>query len=121
MKNLLKLPTMKSKSLSHNKNHKKLLTDIGGGWYIKTLTKVIPLLIKMKLSEKAQEKDDEIKWKLHTANRNWNDWKLQLHWNKLEWVKSRSKIKRKKSIQLIQSIYILINTVERIIGLAIHY
>ena len=26
----------------------------------------------------------------------WNDWKLQFHWNKLEWINPRSKIKRKQ-------------------------
>ena len=40
--------------------------------------------------------------KIHEANRHWNDWKLQLHWNKLEWVNQRSKIKRKNSIQFHQ-------------------
>ena len=26
----------------------------------------------------------------------WNDWKLQLHWNKLDWVNPRSQIKISK-------------------------
>ena len=34
--------------------------------------------------------------KLYEANQWWNDWKLQLHWNKLEWVSPRSQIKRNK-------------------------
>ena len=28
--------------------------------------------------------------KLYEANQWWNDWKFQLHWNKLEWVNPRS-------------------------------
>ena len=23
---------------------------------------------------------------MQTANQNWNNWKFQIHWNKLEWV-----------------------------------
>ena len=41
--------------------------------------------------------------KLYTANRNRNDWKFQLHRNKLEWVKPISKMKRKNPIQFLQS------------------
>ena len=26
------------------------------------------------------------------ANQSWNDWKFQIHWNKLEWVNPRSPI-----------------------------
>ena len=34
--------------------------------------------------------------KLHKANKWWNDWKLQLHWNKLELVDPKTLIKRDK-------------------------
>ena len=35
MKKLFKkIPTMKSKPLSQDKKHQKLLTEIGGGWYM---------------------------------------------------------------------------------------
>ena len=35
MKKLFKqIPTMKSKQLSQNKKHQKILTEIGGGWYM---------------------------------------------------------------------------------------
>ena len=30
------------------------------------------------------------------ANQNWNDWKFQIHWNKLEWINPRSRIEQKK-------------------------
>ena len=41
---------------------------------------------RKKLSKKEQESQDAIQKKLYEANRWWNDWKLQLHWNNLEWV-----------------------------------
>ena len=60
------------------------------------MTKVLPPLNKHKLSKKSKEKDDEIKRKLYTANSNWNNWELRLHWNKLEWVNPKGKIKIKE-------------------------
>ena len=39
--------------------------------------------------KKAQERQDEIQRKIYEANRQWNDWKFQLHWNKLEWVDTK--------------------------------
>ena len=27
-------------------------------------------------------------------NQNWNDWKFQIYWNKLEWVNTRSRIQK---------------------------
>ena len=50
----------------------------------------LPLLKKMKQSNKAQEKEDEIRIKPQTANTNWNDWKFKINWNKLEWVNPRN-------------------------------
>ena len=52
-------------------------------------------LTKRKLSKKSQENEGEIKRNLHMANQNWNDWKIQIHWNKFEWVNPRSRIERK--------------------------
>ena len=85
------------------------------------MKKGLPPLRKQNPSKKAQDKDDEIKKKLHTANRNWNNWRFQLYWNKLDWVNPRSEIKRKKPIQFIQINIILIRILERPIGLASHY
>ena len=51
----------------------------------------LPPLYKHNVSKNSQEKYDKKKY-LHTANRNWNDWKFQIHLNMLEWVNSRSKI-----------------------------
>ena len=28
------------------------------------------------------------------ANQNWNDWKFQIHWNKLEWLNPRIHIEK---------------------------
>ena len=30
-------------------------------------------------------------------NQIWNDWKFQIHWNKLEWVNPRSRIEVKNT------------------------
>ena len=46
----------------------------------------IPPLKRTKLSRKAQDRHDLILKKLYESNRWWNDWRFQLHWNKLEWV-----------------------------------
>ena len=50
----------------------------------------LPSLKKMKLSNKSQEKGYEIKIKLYAANKNCNDWKLQIHCNKIEWLNTRN-------------------------------
>ena len=37
----------------------------------------------------------------------WNDWKFQLHWNMLEWVDPKSKLKRVKPISVsLNKLYI---------------
>ena len=48
-----------------------------------------PLKIR-KPSKKAQEKEDEIKRNLQMDNKNWNGWKFQIHWNKLDWSNPRN-------------------------------
>ena len=78
------IPQTMIKSLTPKKKVQKLMTDIGGGWYIEKSAKGLPPLKISKLSKKEQEKQDEIQKKLYEANKWWNDWKFQLHWNKLE-------------------------------------
>ena len=56
----------------------------------------LPPLKRTKQSKKAQERQDEIQKKLHEANKWWNGWKFQLHWNKLEWVDRKSNPKKGK-------------------------
>ena len=70
------MPTMKSKPLSQDKNHQLILTDIGGLWYMKKMSKNLTPLLKQKLSKKSQEKDDKIKSNIYASNRNWNYYKL---------------------------------------------
>ena len=66
--------------------------------------KGLPPLRKHNISKKAQEKDDKIKKKLYTADRNWNYWKFHLHWNKLEGVNTISKINRKTLFSFFKEI-----------------
>ena len=56
----------------------------------------LPPLKRTKLSKKSQERHDYIQKKLYASNRWWNDWKFQLHWNKLEWFDPKSTPKRVK-------------------------
>ena len=67
----------------------------------------LPIFRIPKISKQVQEKYDKIKNKLCKANRHWNDWEFQLHWNKLEWVNPRIKIKIKINIQFLQRICLL--------------
>ena len=66
------------------------MTDIGGWWYLKKCARGLPPLKRSKLSKKSQERQDYIQKKLYQSNRWWNDWRFQLHWNKLEWVDPKS-------------------------------
>ena len=50
--------------------------------YVKS-AKGLPPLMRTKLIKKSQENQDEIQKNLYEANKWWNDWKFQLHWNKL--------------------------------------
>ena len=61
----------------------------------------LPPLKKTKLSRKTQERQDEIQKKLYEVNRLWNDWKLKLYWNKLEWVGLKYNPKRVKPYSLL--------------------
>ena len=51
----------------------------------------LPPLKKRKLSKKTQKEKDEINIRVTEANQMWNDWKFQMHWNKIEWVNPRSR------------------------------
>ena len=75
-------------SKPHPGNYKnkiqRLLTDIGVKFYINNL-RYKPPPIKRPILIKEEQKYD-IKARLQKSNDNWNDWKIQIHWNKLEWV-----------------------------------
>ena len=87
--------TMK-KALTPKQKLHKLMTDIGGGWYMEKITKVLTKLRRTELSKKAQENQDEVQKKLYEANKWCNDWKFQFHWQNLKWVNPTSLIKRDK-------------------------
>ena len=76
------------------------MTDIGGGQYLKICTRGLPPCKRTKLSKKSQEGQDIIEKKLYESNRWSNDWKLQLHWNKLEWVDPKYTPKRLKLVSV---------------------
>ena len=57
--------------------------------YVETLCQKLPPLKKSKLSKKSQKGEDKIKRRLTEANKEWNDWKFQVHWNKIEWLNPR--------------------------------
>ena len=82
------------------------MTDIGGGWFMEKSAKGLPPLKRKKPSKKTQERQDEIQNKLYEANRLWNDWKFQLHWNKLEWVYPKSNPKRVKPFSVSSKSFI---------------
>ena len=48
---------------------------------------------------------DEIQKNLYEANRWWNDWKFQLHWNKIEWVDPKFNPKIIKSFSVSSKTY----------------
>ena len=43
------------------------------------------------MSTEANKKEDDIKKNLKKAHQYWNNWKLQIHWNKLDWVVTKSR------------------------------
>ena len=84
------IPQNVEKLLTTKEKNQKLITDIGGGWYLEKCTKGLPPLKRTKLNKKAQKRDDLIKNKLFQYNMWWNDWIFQLHWNIIEWVDPKS-------------------------------
>ena len=52
---------MMTEALIPKQKVQKLMTEIGGGWYMKKIVKGLPPLIIPKLSTKAQEEETEIK------------------------------------------------------------
>ena len=93
----------------------KLMTYIGGAWYMEKSAIGLPLLNRTKLSKKSQERKDVIQKKLHEDNMWWNDWKLQLHWNKIEWADPKSNPKRGKPYYVSSKKFILVKVIENII------
>ena len=87
MENMIKkTPVELPKPPITKEKHQSLLYAIGGGWYINKLSENILTPKKIKLNKKSQENKDKRKRNLQMANQNCNDWKLYIHWNKLEEV-----------------------------------
>ena len=77
----------------------------------------LPPLKKRRLSKKPQKEEDEINIKLTEANQYWNDWKFQIHWNKIEWVNPRSLDERKNPFCVSSKINVLKITLKLHIGI----
>ena len=45
--------------------------------------------------------------KRYEANKWWNDWKLHLHWNNIDWVNTRSQTKRNKHFSVSSGMFYL--------------
>ena len=84
------------RALTSKEKNPKLLTDIGGGWYLAKSARGLPPSKRTKPRKKAQERQDYIQKKLYESNGWWNDYIFQLYWNKLEWVDPKSTPKRVK-------------------------
>ena len=73
-----KIPVELTKQPSPKKT-KIVITFYWGGWFVKKLGQKLPPLNRIRLSKKSQKEEDEIKIKLHKANKDWNYWRFQIH------------------------------------------
>ena len=115
----MQIPQNVEITITSKEKIQKLLTDIGGGWYMKKCSRGLPPLKRTKLSKKAQERQDEFQKKLYESNKWWNDWKFQLHWNKLEWVDPKSNHKIVEPFSVSSKSSILVKMIEKHILLVI--
>ena len=102
-------------------SEKKTKTDVRYWWWMvfEKCARGLPPLKITKLSKKEQERHAYIQEKLYESNRWWNDWRFQLHWNKLEWVDPKSTPKIVKPFSVSSKSSILIKTIEQLILLVI--
>ena len=56
----MQIPQTVKIALTTKQKIPKLMTDIGGGWYMGKSARGLPPLRKIKLTKKAQERQDEI-------------------------------------------------------------
>ena len=92
MKEMFKqIPTTTTKPLIPKQKVQKLMTEIGGGWYMKQISKGITSLRRPKLSKYHKIRKMKFKIYIYEDNKWWNSCELQLHCHKLEWVNPRSK------------------------------
>ena len=69
VKMLKTIPQNVENPLTRREKNQKLITYIGGGWYLEKFAKGPPPLKRKKLSKKAQKRDYLIKNKLFESNR----------------------------------------------------
>ena len=67
------IPQNVGKTLTTREKKPKLITDIGGGWYLEKCQKGLPPLKRIKLSKKAHKRHDLIKNRLFQSNMWRND------------------------------------------------
>ena len=113
-----KTPTIKLKPLIKGQKFQKLMTEIGGGWYMEKLTKGLPLLRRPKLSKNHKIKTTKFKNSIKLisggmiGNSNYIGTSLS---GSIQEVKS----KEKNPTKFLQRKFLLINILEPLIGLAI--
>ena len=95
------------------------MTDTGVGWYLEKCERGLTPLKRTRPGKKAQDRHDFILKKLYESNRWWNDWRFQLHWNKLEWVDPKSTPKRVKPYSVSSKKSIFVIMIEQLILLVI--
>ena len=66
-----------------------LLTDTGIKCFMDNHKSKLSPMKRQILSKEPSNKEDDIK-NLKKTHQHWNDWKFQIHWNKLEWVVPKS-------------------------------
>ena len=50
---------------------------------------------------------------MQMANQNWNGWKFQIHWDKLEWVNPRIRNEKKPTLCAFQKFYLMQKTLSQ--------
>ena len=73
------------------------MTVIGEKWYVNKLNAKLTSLKMPFLRKEQQEKEYIIKAKLRKPNNHRNDFKLNIHWKKLEWVDPNKRHTKEKS------------------------
>ena len=67
----------------YSKKYQTETKAVGGAWFLEEKKKNHPLIKRKRLSKKYKEEKKPTKKSLWEANNSCNNWKLQLHWNKL--------------------------------------
>ena len=76
--------------------------------------------MKISILRKEEKKKENTKQNLNKHYQHWNDWKLKIHWNKLEWVVTKRRNVREKSFCISSQKFYLKIKLLKTIGLNIH-